>query len=269
MDPATAVSEVAPRFVAMVRDAVLPTDPSLGSWSAADVAMHLSHSIDAATAAVLGAGAMVEDVWSLGSLSKMLVAAETDKSPAAIAARVEASVERFLEVVGAGAATEERPWMVGGVTFPVETITAQVLSELLVHGYDVAKGQGVAWPIASAHAALAVNRFLFPALGALGAGLVDQKAAAGRRATFEIRVRGGERAWLAFDDGDLKVTTTAPPAVKGRSPVDCYLSVDPVAFLLVAWGRIDQWPAVGRGRLLAWGRRPWLGLQLRSLLRNP
>jgi len=37
----------------------------------------------------------------------------------------------------------------------------------------------------------------------------------------------------------------------------------------VSWGRVSQWPAIGRGQLLAWGRRPWLGLKLRALLRNP
>ena len=41
------------------------------------------------------------------------------------------------------------------------------------------------------------------------------------------------------------------------------------AFLLVAWGRISQWGAIPKGQLLAWGRKPWLGVQLRSWLRNP
>ena len=51
--------------------------------------------------------------------------------------------------------------------------------------------------------------------------------------------------------------------------VDCHLSVDPAAFLLVAWDRMSQWHAIPRGQLLAWGRRPWLGLRFRSLLRSP
>ena len=52
-------------------------------------------------------------------------------------------------------------------------------------------------------------------------------------------------------------------------PVDCHLSADPAAFLLLGYGRIGQWRAIGRGQLLAWGRKPWLALRLRSLFFNP
>jgi hypothetical protein len=69
--------------------------------------------------------------------------------------------------------------------------------------------------------------------------------------------------FLRFDDGELSIDATSP-----RRP-DCHLSVDPGAFLLVAWGRLEQAPAIARGQLLAWGRRPWLGLKLRQLLRHP
>jgi hypothetical protein len=78
-----------------------------------------------------------------------------------------------------------------------------------------------------------------------------------------VRLRGGGRAVLRFDDGDL----TVEPEPAG--PVDCHLSVDPEAFMLVGWGRITQGPAILKGQLFAWGRKPWLGLKLRSLLRNP
>ena len=69
---------------------------------------------------------------------------------------------------------------------------------------------------------------------------------------------------MVFDDGGMTVEASRP-----RQKVDCHLSVDPAAFLLVAWGRISQWQAIPKGQLLAWGRRPWLGLQLRGLVRNP
>ena len=68
----------------------------------------------------------------------------------------------------------------------------------------------------------------------------------------------------SFHDGDL-VVTPGPPT--GR--VDCHLLVDPVAFLLVTWARISQWDAIPKGKLLAWGRKPWMGLKLRSLVKNP
>ncbi|MCA1696534.1 MAG: hypothetical protein LC749_18430 [Actinobacteria bacterium] len=51
--------------------------------------------------------------------------------------------------------------------------------------------------------------------------------------------------------------------------VDCHISADPVAFLLVVWNRQSQWTAIAKGKLMAWGRKPWLGPQFRPLMRNP
>jgi len=60
---------------------------------------------------------------------------------------------------------------------------------------------------------------------------------------------------------------TVEPEPRGR--IDYHLSADASALFLVMWGRTSQWHAILRGQLLGWGRRPWLGVRLRSLLRNP
>jgi hypothetical protein len=44
---------------------------------------------------------------------------------------------------------------------------------------------------------------------------------------------------------------------------------DMVAFLLVGYGRAGQWTQIARGRLLAGGRKPWLGLAFGQLLTGP
>ena len=46
-------------------------------------------------------------------------------------------------------------------------------------------------------------------------------------------------------------------------------SADPATLLLLLFGRIGQWPAILTGKLFAWGPKPWLGPQLRQVLRNP
>jgi len=122
----------------------------------------------------------------------------------------------------------------------------------------------VQWPVSRFDAALILDGFLFPVLGSLGRVMVDQDEAAGVRATYDVRVRGGGRVTVRFHDGDMTLT-------KGDTggPVDCHLSVDPTAFLLVAWDRVGQWRAIACGQLLAWGRRPWLGLRFRRMLKNP
>ena len=52
-------------------------------------------------------------------------------------------------------------------------------------------------------------------------------------------------------------------------PVDCHISADPVAFLIVAYGRGSQWPPILRGKITAWGRKPWRAFGLMRLLVNP
>ena len=92
---------------------------------------------------------------------------------------------------------------------------------------------------------------------------VDAAAAAGLHAAYELRIRGGPRFMVRFRDGAASVE---PPASR---PVDCWISADPTAFLLFGYGRTGLWGPMARGRLVAGGRRPWLALRYRRLLRNP
>jgi hypothetical protein len=39
--------------------------------------------------------------------------------------------------------------------------------------------------------------------------------------------------------------------------------------LLVFYGRISKWPPVLTGKILAWGRKPWLGLSMTKFLTTP
>ncbi|MGQ0743330.1 MAG: maleylpyruvate isomerase N-terminal domain-containing protein [Acidimicrobiales bacterium] len=257
-----AVGAVSARFSALLRSATKVDAPALGRWSLTDVAIHVSHALDAVTAVVQGGGALVDDLWGLSNLTAALVAGESTRSLTEIADRIDASAARLVALLADQPAEETRAWIIGGIEIPLATVTCHALNELVVHGWDVAHAEGAPWPISDAEARLVVCGFLFTVMSKLGAQLIDP-AAAGRRACFEIRVRGGGRAYLHFDGQSLVVAANAPV------PVDCHLSVDPAAFLLVAWGRIDQWPSIGRGRLLAWGRKPWLGLSLTKMLRNP
>jgi hypothetical protein len=84
----------------------------------------------------------------------------------------------------------------------------------------------------------------------------------GLRVSYELRMRGGRRFRLAFADGAATVTAAGERA-------DCVITADPVAFLLLGFGRITQWPLIFRGRLRAGGRKPWLALRFGSLLVTP
>ncbi len=258
-----AVATVAARVSTVLRSVGHPDAPALGEWTLTDTAIHLSHATDTITAMAQGGGAVLTDLWALGNLTKALVEGETTRDLGELADRIDATVARFLTIVGEAEEDGVRTWLVEGVDVPLSMLTCQMLNELVVHGRDIALADGVAWPIERRHAALILTGFLFPSMANMGRVLVDQEAAAGVKATIDVRLRGGGRAVLRFDDGDLNVEPTP------TGPVDCHLSVDPVAFMLVGWGRIGQWPAILKGQLLAWGRKPWLGLKLSQLLRNP
>jgi len=258
-----AVAVAGPRLTAMLRSARRPEAAALGGWDVTEVAVHISHVVDTVSAMTRGGGNLIPDIGGLGTLTKVMVAGEGRRPLGEIADRIDASVAGFLAAMGAAAEDSSHAWLVQGTDMPLSTLTCHVLNELTVHGLDIARAEGVPWPIDRSAAALILQGFVFPALHTLGSAMVVQEKAGKVDARFEVRLRGDGRAWLHFSSGDLSVEASP----EGR--VDCCLSVDPGAFLLVSWGRASQWPAIARGQLLAWGRKPWLGPQLRAWLRNP
>lgn len=259
-----AVKANAAKASRLVRNIKQPEKQALGEWNVLQLATHISHSLAGISAMANGGGNLLDDLWDLGTLMKVMVGGDSDLSLDEIADNIDSNTVGLIEAMAAGgAADDKRAWIVKGTQVGLSTLTCHALNELVVHGYDLAKAEGVPWPIDRRDAALVVCGFLFPSVAGLGRTMVAQEEAGDLKATMEIRVRGGGKAFFNFDHGDL--TVTAEPA--GR--VDCVLSVDPVAFMLVAWGRISQWQAIPKGQLLAWGRKPWLALKLRSLMRNP
>src|SRR4029453_641036 len=91
----------------------------------------------------------------------------------------------------------------------------------------------------------------------------DRARAARLTATYQVRLRGGPSFQVRFQRGTAAVGPPQPGAA------DCRLTVDPVTFLLVAYGRRSQWPGILRGQLRAWGRRPWLGPRFLRLSGRP
>lgn len=260
-----AVARAGPRLTAMLRSATKPEAPALGEWDVTQVATHVSHAMDAITAMTTGGGNLIADIKGLSVLSGVMLEGEGRRPLAELADRIDASVAGFLAAMEAAAVTGDtsHSWLIQGTEMPLSTLTCHMLNELTVHGRDIAMALGVPWRIDKGDAALVLQGFVFPALHTLGRAMVVQEKAGDKRARFEVRLRGDGRAWAYFDKGDFSVEGSP------QGKVDCTLSVDPEAFLLVAWGRINQWQAIPKGQLLASGRKPWLGLQLRSWLRNP
>ena len=139
-----------------------------------------------------------------------------------------------------------------------------MLNETIMHGYDIAKAAGRKWRINPAHAAMVVQQFFIPVIQTCEPGtFVNAEKAADLQATYQMHLRGDGRINFVFDDGSLRVEE---PSARW---VDCHILADPAAFFMVFWQRQSQWNAIAKGQLIAWGRKPWLGLKFRSLIRNP
>ena len=275
-----ALREEVARTTALLRSIQDPGAPAVGHWNLGDVAMHLTHAwlvptglarrdlsqfhaVVPSLAGVAG-DSLIRDMWDLGEVTNLGVKSDPERDLSVLAARIEAQAEKyFRECVGADP-DAPRPWVIEGTTVRLSTLTGHLLNETVLHSYDIAHAAGRKWRIAPDHAAIALGQFIVPVLQAAGPRVfVNGAKAAGLQATYDIRIRGGDSFHFIFDDGEL---TIVEPSSRR---VDCHISAEPVAFLKVVWNRQSQWTAIATGKLMAWGRKPWLGPQLRGLLRNP
>ena len=256
-----ALQRVVPNVAGLVRSAPDAGAPVPGSdWTVGDVAAHLVLGAEAYSGYAAGATDAVFDVSDIagGSLTRSsaaLLEAEHERDLPGLADRMEAAVTAVLQASQGHNADDIVMW--NGQPIGLAAMLGIALAEFLLHGRDLAHALSQPWPIEASDARLVLASAL-PLLPLL----VDPVTTAHAHATYDLRVRGGARAVLAIDDGALRVG--APDA-----SVDCHVSADPVALLLVAYGRTSQWGPILTGKLVAWGRKPWLGPKLVSYLVAP
>ncbi|MGH9121313.1 MAG: SCP2 sterol-binding domain-containing protein [Acidimicrobiales bacterium] len=272
-------AEVA-RVTDMLRQVTHPDAPALGEWSLVEVAVHLSQAFLAVPALARGditgffdsvppgaaeshSGSLVADIWDLAGATTDLVKVTDQRDPRVLADLISQRAAAYLAECETRSAHERHPWLVEGITAAQPTFTCHLLGEISVHGYDIARADGRRWELDRGAATLVVDGFIMPVLQALGTAMVVPGAAVGVTVTYELSLRHGGKWYLRFVNGELSIDQNPG----GR--VDCRLSAQGSAFLLLAYNRINQFKAIGRGQILASGRKPWMGLRLRSLIRNP
>jgi len=260
----TALAEAATQVGELLRSVRDPTAPALGEWNLSELAVHLAYAFDIVPAlARRERDSPIGDLSDLSGATKRFVDDDPERDLDVLAERIETAAAAFLGATASAAADDPCPWLVEGSTLTIVVLTCHLLNEAVMHGYDIAKAYGRPWKIDRTVAALIFEGFILPVFRVLDPrAMVVEKKAAGVRVRYDIRLRGAGRFCFFFDQG--AVTVEAPSSRK----VDCHMSADPAALLLVAWGRINQWQAITKGQLMVWGRRPWMGLRLRGLLRN-
>jgi len=247
-----ALQDVVPRLVALVRNVPDAGAGSVGTWTAGDVAAHLSHAFRFDTDAVAGKPVPEATVTRAGmaEVNAELLAEDGERDPAVLADRIGTLAREFDEAAAnSRAATVD--WL-QGTRLPPSAVACHLLEECLIHGRDIAAAVGRPWPIQRQHALLAIDGAVLPLIAALPpAAFLDQQNAESFRARFELRLRGGGRTVLDFDGGSLTLDAA------GARDIDAYVSADPSALMLVFIGRQELWKPVLAGKLAAWGRWPW------------
>jgi uncharacterized protein (TIGR03083 family) len=230
-------------------------------WTVREAAVHLVHMADVYTEIVTGTPGPISgfDVAAVARRNHDRNADIPETDPGKLADMLLESTGRFAEVTAGRPGTQ----MVRYVEFSpldIDLVTAAgiLLGEIVIHGYDMAIAVGMPWPISSPEALLVLAGYA-PIIGMV----TDPETARGHSAGYDVEMRGGPRFTIRFVDGEYRLE---PP---DSGPVDCSISADPVAFLMVATGRLSQWDAIALGLLSAGGARPELALGFTRLFAYP
>lgn len=249
----TALVRNAESLASLLRQVPDATPRAIGVWSIGETANHVAGSHVYFLAAARGE-ATLESLDEVDASNARSLAEDPERDLSVLADRLEAGAKELTGYAGtlAGNPVVE-PFT--GVHVPLSTLLAIELGEVLVHGYDIARAARLSWRIEPSDALAAQREFV-----ALLPYLVDEKRSVGVRLTAELRIRGMPPIRVSVHDGVLEMGSRA------GQKVDFTLSVDPAAYLLMSFNRVNPLGQLLRGKLLVWGRRPWKVATFQSVL---
>jgi hypothetical protein len=228
------------------------------SWTVGEAAAHLVLANGLMTAIAEGRPSPYGDGTKAGlaAANAQSLIGYPERDAAVLAARLNAQAGAFVEAARRRTAADVVDTPLGPLT--VDLLSRYVLAHQLSHGTAIAAALRQAPLVRPRHVPL-----VLPFVLATMPRLIDRAVLGDLRASYEIRVRGVARFTAVFGDGHATITDQ-----RDRQP-DCVISADPVSFFLLAAGLASQWRLIARGRLRAWGRRPWLALQFRRFFAIP
>ena len=270
-----AISEIGPKFVESLRTVTDPHARAVGEWDVADTAAHvllvtrLNTHFAAGTEPdddlrpVLDKAATVT-MHTVEELNQVGGAVVKVDDVAAQAERIERQLESLLHDTAELRGADRVGWL-GGLPLPRRAVLAHTLSELLVHGHDIAGAEGREFAVPASAARLYFELFLVEVIqwayevGFISVGRVDDPRS---DVTWELRLRGSKPIVFTYEHGRLSVGDCA-------SRVDVRIAADPAAMLLVLYNRLDPLTPVLRGKIKVWGRRPWRLQRVTHALQTP
>ena len=256
---ADALELVAERTADLLRSCADASAPIPGAeWTVAEAAAHLALANELMAGLAAGRDLPYGDgtPGSLAAANAASLAAFPERDPAVLADAVVRHARAFTEAAAGRSADEQLVSPLGPMDLAM--LGSYLLTHMLAHAYDIAVALRRPHMIDAGLVALTM-----PFLQWGMPRVVDARTAAGHSGCYLLRVRGGARFAVTFTDGTAEVAAEPP-----RRP-DCTILTEPVTFFLIALGRCSPTVAIARGRVLAWGRKPWLAPRFAGLFRAP
>ncbi|MFD7226666.1 maleylpyruvate isomerase family mycothiol-dependent enzyme [Streptomyces sp. NPDC059881] len=268
-----AIRDTAEEIAALLHGSADTGVPVPGSrWTLGEAAAHLAQ----ANALMADLAAGIErphgdgTAQSLAAANERVLAEFGERGAGPLAQMITDRAGAFLDAVNGTVARGTLSTPLGPMDHA--TLGSYLLTHMLGHGYDLARALRRPHMIDRGRVELTLP-FMTTAMPRV----VNAPAAAGLTARYTIRLRGGAAFGVAFTDGTPTVgkptvgtPTVGTPSV-GTPPgrPDCTILIEPVTFLLMALGRREPWGAIASGRILAWGRKPWLAPRFPTLFTAP
>lgn len=193
-----------------------------------------------------------DDLAAIAFNNRELIEAVGTTDPFELADLVVSEFDRFLDRLGDDGDALVN-WFV--TRYPARCMAGAALGELLVHRADLLSVAGTRSKITGDQARAVLS-------GAIPVSEHYVNTDVARRAsgTYHLHVRGG-------DDWTLRVSADGSALVEPGKPAraDLRQSADPVALLALAYGRMSPLRAGLTGKVVAWGRKPWLAWRSRNL----
>lgn len=254
-----AIVSVAERIAGLLRS---PADTAVripgALWTVGEAAAHLAMANELMAHIAAGRERTHGDgtPGSLAAANADALAAFPERDAAVLAGAIVRDARAFTEAAGKRSADEPVVTPLGPMD--LGTLASYLLGHMLGHGYDIAVALRRPHMIDRERVLLTL-----PFVMAAMPRVVAPRTAAGHHAGYELRLRGGPRFAVTFTDGAVAVTEDLP-----RRP-DCTIVAEPVTFLLIALGRRSSAGALARGKIVAWGRKPWLAPRFPALFTAP
>lgn len=256
---AAAIRDTAGEIAALLgecEDTGLPVPRS--TWNVGEAAAHLGQANELMADIAAGRERPYGDgtPGSLASANARALAAFGERRAEPLAELIAHQAEVFLDAAAPRSPDETVNTPMGPMALAV--LGSYLLTHMLGHGYDLARALGRPHMLDRARVELTLP-FLLVAMPRVA----DVDAVAGLDARYTVRLWGGAEFGVAFADGAV-LTSPVP-----HGGAQCTILIEPVSFLLLALGRGDRWATMGRGRVLAWGRKAWLGPRFPTLFTAP